>query len=975
MSGIEANPGPPITSTTNCSSGTIRNIKFGCYNIRSAVHKAAILHDLIYDNSIDILALSETWIRPDAPPAIARDIAPDNYNVLHVHRPMITGGPATGGGLAIIYSNSVSVRAHPLSESVTPSLCELQLVKVTSGAKSITLINIYRPPSHTLCSTFFDELSDIIGTVIAGTTDPVLLCGDLNCPGAVSSEVDARLADVFATFGLIQHVQSPTRDANLLDVIAADHTLAVADVEVSDAGLASDHRLVTAKLALQPSTQPAVPVKFRRIANIDADEFQSALRRSSLYTSPAATADEFARQLADVVTSELDAVAPVKTHYRRPAKKSTKWLSPEAITAKRHRRKLERIWRSTGLDADRAAYRKYCRQTNVIITASRRNFIRSQLEESADPKKRWRVVKNVLHNDTRSCLPLADCTRLCTTFAQFFVDKINTIKQNVAHKLSNLPHIPLTDCHHTGNKLDTLQPVTVNEVQKVLSHIPAKSSPLDYIPTSLIKLCSPTFSELIAYLANLSFQEGCFPSSFTRAIVTPVLKKFGLDSSSPSNYRPISNLNNVSKILERLFLTRLQPHVTTSTNFNPLQSAYRQAHSTETALVNTLDYIYTSAGHSQPTILVSLDLSAAFDTINHHTLLTRLQHSFGVTGTALKWIKSYLSNRTQSVAMGTSQSHFVSLDTGVPQGSVLGPLLFSTYTSPVGQLIKSFGILHQQYADDTQLFISISPTAPTDSVHLVEQCLAQLHYWFCLNGLALNPDKSEAIWFSTWQRSISLPPVSSVNIAGSTIPISSSIKTLGVTLDNHLSLNQHVSSVCKSSYFHLRALRHIRSVLTEDMAKSIAVALVSSRLDYANSVLFGTSAANLHKIQRVQNTLAKIVLNNTSLPSATALRQLHWLPVKQRIHFKIATLTYRTLQSGSPSYLSSLININIPHRPLRSSSLNLLHVPLTTKAVGRKAFRFSAPTVWNSIPQNIRLSSSIDSFKRNLKTYLFSLPG
>jgi len=165
-----------------------------------------------------------------------------------------------------------------------------------------------------------------------------------------------------------------------------------------------------------------------------------------------------------------------------------------------------------------------------------------------------------------------------------------------------------------SSPLDLLLPVTVDEVEKVSSQTSAKSSPLDYIPTSLIKLCSPTFSKLIAYFANLSFHKGCFPSSFTQAIVTPLLKKPGLDSSSPSNYRPISNLNNISKILERLFLTRLQPHVTSTPNFNPLQSAYRRAHSTETALVNTLDYIYTSDGWSLPTILVSLDLSAAFDT-------------------------------------------------------------------------------------------------------------------------------------------------------------------------------------------------------------------------------------------------------------------------------------------------------------------------------------------------------------------------
>ena len=128
--------------------------------------------------------------------------------------------------------------------------------------------------------------------------------------------------------------------------------------------------------------------------------------------------------------------------------------------------------------------------------------------------------------------------------------------------------------------------------------------------------------------------------------------------------------------------------------------------------------------------------------------------------------------------------------------------------------------------------------------------------------------------------------------------------------------------------------------------------------------LFGTSIANLHQIQRVQNTLAKIVLNNSALPSTIALHQLHWLPVKQRIHFKIATLTYRALQSGSPSYLSSLINLNNPP--------SLLHVPFTVKAVGRKAFRFAAATIWNSIPQNIRLLPSIGSFKRSLKTRLCS---
>jgi len=450
------------------------------------------------------------------------------------------------------------------------------------------------------------------------------------------------------------------------------------------------------------------------------------------------------------------------------------------------------------------------------------------------------------------------------------------------------------------------------------------------------------------------------------------MKKPGLDVNSPSNYRPISNLNNISKILERLFLSRLNSHVIKSPHFNHLQSAYRKMHSCETALCKTLNDIYLSSDNGKCTILISLDLSAAFDTIDHTILLNRLSTRFGITGLPLAWLTSYLSARTHSVCVGNSFSPITDCRTGVPQGSVLGPILFCLYISPIADIASQYGVSLQQYADDTQLYIACSVDDAASALSILESCLASLHSWFCHNGLALNPSKSEAILLGTRQRLSSFPILVGIQTANSSVPISDHITTLGVTLDSNLTLNGHVSSVCKSSYYSIKALRHIRPVLTLDMARAVAASLTQTRLDFANPVLLGISSSNINKLQRVQNCLARVVLLDQSSPSTSLLSQLHWLPVPKRIEFKIATLTYQSVTFGQPTYLSSLLTPYQPHRSLRSVSQNLLTVPRCNSSFGQRSFSYSAPRIWNGLPLAVRQSPSLDSFKRNLKTYYFA---
>ena len=332
----------------------------------------------------------------------------------------------------------------------------------------------------------------------------------------------------------------------------------------------------------------------------------------------------------------------------------------------------------------------------------------------------------------------------------------------------------------------------------------------------------------------------------------------------------------------------------------------------------------------------------------------------------------YLSGRAQRVTVGQASSNFTPILTGVPQGSVLGPLLFTLYTSPIGHIVNSWGVNHQQYADDTQLFV---PLQTVHSISVLENCLTDLHNWFCLNGLALNPNKSETINFSTSQRARFSEHVAGVNVAGTTVSTSQSITTLGVELDNRLTFTPHVKSLVKSCNFHMRALRHIRPALTDDMAKSIATSLVSSRLDYCNSLLYGCSKTNIDKLQRVQNSLARVVTNcrTYTTSSSQLLHNLHWLPVKHRIDFKIATLSYKILAQHQPTYLCNIVHLYNPPRTLRSSSLYQLDTPRVRTDFGARAFSVASPTVWNSIPLPIRQSPSIATFKSHLKTHYFTV--
>ena len=464
-------------------------------------------------------------------------------------------------------------------------------------------------------------------------------------------------------------------------------------------------------------------------------------------------------------------------------------------------------------------------------------------------------------------------------------------------------------------------------------------------------------------------------ASFKHAIVTPLLKKSNLDPNVLKHYRPVSNLPFLSKILERVVLRQLLDHLAQGDMLEPFQSAYRVFHSTESALLRVVNDLLLACDRGDVSVLSLLDLSAAFDTLDHQILLHRLQTSFGLSGTVLKWFASYLQERTQTVVAQGHKSKETALNYGVPQGSVLGPVLFTMYVQPLSQVIRQFGVDYHMFADDTQLQLSAPPAQFSQILVTAQETIESVKKWMTANKLKMNDEKTEVIPVGTDHRLKIIAGVTSLSLNGFQIDFSHTVRNLGVHLDSSLTMETHVNKLCKTIYLELRRISHIRRFLSLEAAKKIMSAFVLSRLDYCNSLFAGLPYCLLERLQRAQNHAARIILRKRKHDHAKPLlRQLHWLPVCARVEYKVATLCYRSLHGLSPAYISDLLTPYLPSRSLRSSNAGHLVIPrVHLKKYGKRSFAFVGPSTYNGLPQALRKASTLSAFKAGLKTYLFQL--
>ena len=955
----------PLTQEPNRHKS---QVKLGVLNARSVRNKDVLIKDYLTDSSIDICVISETWLQDyDDYWIKACELNRDGYSMVTSHR---MGRP--GGGLACVCRNRFKVKQLSCG---TKRSFEYALWNImVNNSDSVNLVGIYHPPPSTKNppnSVFIDEFSVFLSENIMHLPN-LVITGDFNMRVNDSEDHDVNVfTDTMHSLGLDQHVYFQTHNqGNTVDLIFTECFSKVNITGCIQGPYISDHCAVTCITSLKKSDVERQKVKFRKLKDMNGTKIIKEMNLEKILQEN--DINDIINQFDAEATKAMNKLVPVKEKTVTIREKNP-WYTEEIRQQKRVFRNRERIWKRyrsketwLALQEERRKYKK------MLITAKHEKIKNLVNECGSDSKRLYKLVDEITGKKSENKLPADKSDReLADEFANFFMEKILKIRDSLKDQPT---YSPLS--HGSVPSLDSFKELTDDEVKKIICSMATKSCEIDSLPTKFIKDGLHDILPVITKIVNVSLKNGSFANAWKTATVRPLLKKPDLDLV-PKNYRPVSNLSFISKVVEKAMLQQFNAHCEANLLMPDYQSAYRTNYSCETAITRLVNDILWAMENQNVAALSAIDLSAAFDTVDHNILLEVLKVKFGISGTALDWFNNYLRPRYCKVNVGCEYSSPKELYFSVPQGSCAGPVLYLVYASTMREIVPTSISLYG-YADDHALmncFKSGDLCAELECIDDIENTMENVKEWMDCNRLKMNSTKTEFILFGN-KKQLQKCETKSINVAGEIVQKTSKIKYLGVQLDESLSMKSHIANKCRVAMLNIQRIKFIRPSLSVETCQTLVQGLVISHLDYANATLAGLPSYLIGRVQKVQNTAAKLILNKNKFDSSTeCMKELHWLPIRARIEFKVLMLVYKCLQNKAPLYLRNLIKKKECRREgLRSSEDDLmLEVPHTLKKIyASRSFSVYGPELWNRLPYNIRSQNTLQKFKSDLKTHLFT---
>ena len=917
--------------------------------------------DSFSSKNIHAILISETFLKPSLP---STAYALPGFHLIRNDRT-----EKGGGGVAIYLRSHIPFSIIHKSPSAYSNSSEHILIEVLFGTLKVLLGVFYSPSLHV---NYFDIFEDLLERYVPGV-DHSIIMGDFNTCLIKNDSRASRLKHIINSSNLNILPTNPTHlfpgcTPSLLDLMIVSSTERLATFGQMSAEAFSYHDLVYLSYKIRPPKLKPTVVMRRCFNNIDSEKFMSDLSRINWDCIFSADNVNDKLNIFNSLLIELfDAHAPL-----RPVKMKhlpAPWLTQDIKVLMAKRNSAKSKYKKDPTDANLQRYKTLRNKCNKVCRDARRNYILSSINYS-NPAKTWSFLNamGIGGRRTNNTASLNYCTDL-DSLNRFF-STVNLIDNST--KMKTLHSLSLLSNSSTNPFL--FSPISTAEVRKHVLSIKSDATGSDNISRRMILLTLNFILPTLCHIFNFSLSSSDFPDAWRHALVIPVPKIS--NPTSFANYRPISILPFLSKVFERIVHEQVYLFLHNNNTLTPFQSGFRPGHSTVTALNKVCDDIRYGIDNQRVTLLVLLDFSNAFNTVDYDLLLAILK-SINISSKATEWFSSYLHSRKQSIKVDGKLSSVCHINAGVPQGSVLSPLLFSIFVNTLAPHITSS---HHLYADDLQIYTTVATNNICSAVTKINSDLQIISTWSKSFGLSINPTKSQVCVFGNpKQLSKVLSPLPPIMLDNICLDVSASVNNLGIRMDSTFSWSPHVSELSRKIFCAIGRLRKWKNLLPLKTKILLAHTLLLPILDYADSCYLDVSQQLLGKLERLQNLIIRFIFGLRKHDHVSQYRsQLKWLSIKHRRYLHSLTLLYTILfHPDTPPYLKErfkFLGSETQHsQTLRSRNNNFLEIPLCrTKCYG-DSFTVMTVKLWNELPVEVRRSQSVGIFKRRLKQHYLEL--
>lgn len=914
-------------------------LRIGLHNARSLVSNIDNYRSFFLNSKLNVFAIVETWLKPIH---TNKSVELEGYKIIRSDRNCKK--KTRGGGVAFYLKKCLKYSI--IAKSDGESEIDYLFIKLTQA--NLVCGVIYKPPDINI-----SKLEHIFNLIleISSIEPNILIMGDFNVNlMAQHSYKTLKMIDNLEAISFKLITTHPTCHKNTssstIDLFAGNCTNNSSNVYQSSLGGISDHDFLCIDYRYKlPKTVPNF-YWIREFDKIDNSAFISDLRGVALNSVfDCIGVNEKLRCFNELFFSVLDHHAPMKKKLSRDP--TNPWINSRINRLFKNRSDAYECWKKDKTDSRKwINFTRLRNLTNREVKRTKKEFYISQLSADLPAKELWKNIKRLGLKQTNTSVGGGDVT----------ADSLNSFF--VSH------YIPLS-FNASGDTIDS-QPnfsfrgVTSDEVLLEINSAACDAVGHDMIPLKSLKSSVCVTLPYITDIFNCCIATSEFPIDWKIAKVIPIGK---IDNPlEEKDYRPISILSALSKIFEAILSKQLNDYLTQYSLLSPFQSGYRKTCSTITALIKIENDVRETLDRKNVTVMALLDFSKAFDSIDHNLLCKKLMCNYRLDRFSANLIRSYLTNRSQYVELNKQQSNIIPVLSGVPQGSILGPLLFSMYINDLPSVL-SFCKFHL-YADDCQIYLSGEPNRISEIVKRINSDIESILIWCENNGLTLNAKKTQAIIFRTKRTILSEVPL--IRVGNDQIEFKGVVKNLGLLMDSHLNWSAQVNAVCTKVNGALHSLVILRHCTPQHIRVQLARSLLVPLFDYGD-ILFGlVSKKNLKKLNLVFNAVTRYAYNLKKYDHISNYRSaLLGRNLTNHLKLRLSIQTYKII-NNPPPYLLNFFNY------ARSTRASLLVVPRCLSNNLKESFRHRAIKIWNDLPRSCRNELTYISFRNSVYSFFNS---